>query len=227
MATAYFMELVVGMTDAQRDQDHLEMIVYNAPSIPDRTGYILGHTKENPVVPMIEIGRQLAGLGVDCIAIPCVTAHYFYDTLAESIYAPIIHVLRETAWQLKRNHVKTAGIAATDGTIASGLFQKELKAAGISSILPSAERQQDIMDVIYKDIKAGRPVQKEKLNAAFQEMRNMGAEVIILGCTELSLVKRDHKLGAGYIDVLDVLAAASIKLCGKQLKEQYRCLITT
>ena len=57
MATAYFMELLINMTDAKCDQDHLEMIIYNCPSIPDRTAYILGKSNANPVVPIIKIGR--------------------------------------------------------------------------------------------------------------------------------------------------------------------------
>ena len=47
MATAYFMELLINMTDAKCDQDHLEMIIYNCPSIPDRTAYILGKSNAN------------------------------------------------------------------------------------------------------------------------------------------------------------------------------------
>jgi aspartate racemase len=64
MATAYFLELVVAMTDAQRDQEHPEIIVMNIPSIPDRTAYILGKSSENPVIPMVTLGKQMKELGV-------------------------------------------------------------------------------------------------------------------------------------------------------------------
>ena len=53
IATAYFMELVVKMTRADCDQQHLDMIVYNCPSIPDRTSYILGRSKESPLPRML------------------------------------------------------------------------------------------------------------------------------------------------------------------------------
>lgn len=42
MATALFMKMIIEMTDAENDQEHIEMIVYNCPQIPDRTDYILG-----------------------------------------------------------------------------------------------------------------------------------------------------------------------------------------
>ena len=64
MATAYFMELVIRMTDAETDQEHLDMLVYNLTSIPDRTGFILGKTKESPLPTLIRAGQALAEQGV-------------------------------------------------------------------------------------------------------------------------------------------------------------------
>ena len=101
LATEYFYSLINKMTDANRDQDHIEMIIYSKPSIPDRTGYILGKSKENPIIPMIEVGRILGELGVDYIAIPCITGHNFYEVLASEIRVPIIHMVKETARELR------------------------------------------------------------------------------------------------------------------------------
>ncbi|MDW7659157.1 MAG: amino acid racemase [Bacillota bacterium] len=226
MATAFFLERVIGMTDAACDQEHLEMIIYNVPSIPDRTRYILGLSKDNPVPPMIRIGRRLVEQGVACIAIPCVTAHYFYRELSEAINRPIIHAIRETVGQLRQQGVKAAGVAATDGTLSGRLFQEELEQNGIRSIVPGLQMQQTIMDLIYQDIKAGQAADMERFDAVSDEMRRNGAETIILGCTELSLIKRDNLIGSGYLDVMDVLAKAAIITCGRPLKTEYTNLIT-
>ena len=78
-------------TDAQRDQDHLEMITYNCPGIPDRTSYILGESRENPVRDMIRIGKELAVQGAACISIPCITAHYFHFFFRNMYFNP--HIL--------------------------------------------------------------------------------------------------------------------------------------
>ena len=48
MATAFFMQMVIEMTEADRDQEHIEMLIHNCPSIPDRTSYIVGTSQENP-----------------------------------------------------------------------------------------------------------------------------------------------------------------------------------
>ena len=116
MATAYFMELVTDMTDAATDQEHLRMLIYSAPSIPDRTRYILDNTSENPLPEMLRIGNVLANQGAERIAIPCVTAHYFFEQLESGIGVPVINGVRETALHLKNHGITKAGIMATDGT---------------------------------------------------------------------------------------------------------------
>ena len=57
LATVYFMQLVVEMTDASKDQEHIEMIVHSRPSIPDRTNYILKRSEDNPLPHMLDIEK--------------------------------------------------------------------------------------------------------------------------------------------------------------------------
>lgn len=226
IATAHFMELVIRMTDAKSDQENLDMIIYNIPSIPDRTAYILDNSKNSPLPEMIEIGNTLAKGGADQIAIPCVTAHYFCDNLEHGIPVPIINGVRETVAHLKENGITAAGIMATDGTIKSGLFSRELEASGITPIIPSSNAQKAVMHLIYNNIKAGSEPDMDKFAFVKDELVAKGAKAIILGCTELSLIKRDYAIGAGFIDVMEVLAYQSLIKCNKAVKAEYRNLIT-
>lgn len=226
IATSHFMELVIRMTDARTDQQHLDMIIYHTPSIPDRSSFILDPSRPSPLEPMINLGRRLSEQGVGCIAIPCVTAHYFHDRLSDEITAPIIHAAEETAIHLEREGIRKVGIMATDGTVASGIFQRQLERRGITRVIPSEERQKDVMHLIFECIKANKPADMYRFRRVAQELRENGAEVIILGCTELSLIKRDHWIGPGFLDALEVLAQQAVVWCGAPLKETYRCLIT-
>lgn len=226
IATSHFMELVIRMTEADRDQEHLDMIIYHTPSIPDRSSYILNPSLPSPLDPMIELGQRLSEQGVGCIAIPCVTAHYFHEKLSTSIPAPIIHAVEETAAHLKAAGIRRAGIMATDGTVSSGLFQQQLELRGIEPVIPSTEVQKDVMHLIFECIKANRPADMTRFHRVARELRETGAEVIILGCTELSLIKRDEEIGPGFLDALEVLAQQAVLRCGAQLKDDYRCLIT-
>ena len=146
--------------------------------------------------------------------------------MAENIEVPIVHAIHETAVHLKKHGITTVGIMATDGTIRSKLFQQELLKHGIEPVIPGPDGQKCVMSVIYDDIKANRPADLKKFHRAADELREQGAQAIILGCTELSLVKRDCPIGAGYLDAMEVLARRCVLECGGRLKKEYRNLIT-
>ena len=226
IATAHFMELIIRMTEADTDQEHLDMIIYNRPSIPDRTGYILDPTRPSPLPEMIRVGNALSDQGAGLIAIPCMTAHYFHRELTRAIETPIVHAIHEVAAHLKKHGITRVGIMATDGTIRSGLFQRELVRHGIEPVIPGEMGQKCVMALIYDDIKANRPAEMDKFHFASSELREQGAQAIILGCTELSLVKRDYPIGAGYLDAMEVLAQVCVERCGGKLKEAYQELIS-
>ncbi len=226
IATAHFMELIIRMTEADTDQEHLDMIIYNRPSIPDRTSYILDSTRPNPLPEMIRVGNALTRQGAGLIAIPCMTAHYFHRELTRYIETPIVHAIHEVAAHLKKHGITRVGIMATDGSIRSGLFQRELQKHGIEPIIPGEQAQKCVMSVIYDDVKANKPAEMDKFRFTSGELREKGAQAIILGCTELSLVKRDFRLGAGYLDAMEVLAQTCVLRCGGKLKEEYQELIS-
>ena len=222
MATAYFMQLVINMTKAETDQEHLEMIIYNCPTIPDRTAYILGHSNDSPLPKIIELGKRLKEQEVSCIAIPCITAHYFHQELEEAIGLPVIHGIRETALLLKEKNVKTVGIMATDGTVQSRIFQEELEKLGMEALVPRADMQRKVMSLIYDDVKKGKePDLKSFFEIKDYLMEEEGVQAIVLGCTELSVIKRDYDLGDGICDAMEVLVKKAISICGKEIHPKY------
>lgn len=225
MATAYFMELITKMTLADKDQEHIDMFMISRPGIPDRTRYILGESKDSPLPAMIEVGKTLVEQQVSQIAIPCITAHYFHDELEKAIGIPIIHGIAETVQYLNERGYRKAGIMATDGTVRTGLFTTQLSEKNMTAVYPDAQGQAFVMDLIYEDVKAGRPVHMDKFTYVADQLRSKGAEVILLGCTELSMIKKEYSLQPGFLDVMEVLTKCCVERCGT-LKEEYRELIT-
>lgn len=221
MATAYYLELLIRMTDAGRDQEHPEIIVLNIPTIPDRTAYILGRSDESPLEPMVELGKQLKSLGATVLATPCITAHYFHEMLQDGIGLPLIHGIRCTAQTLFDAGVRKVGLMATDGTVQSGIFQRQVEELGMELVLPGEEGQRSVMALIYDQVKAGLEPDLTLFAAVRDELRTKGAQAVVLGCTELSLLKKGKNLGDGILDALEVLAKESVLACGKQVKPQY------
>ena len=220
MATTYFMRRIIEMTDASTDQENIEMLIYNCPSIPDRTGFILGQSQANPLPKIIEIANELERANVDYIAIPCITAHFFHEEIARSVYVPVSNGIKEAGEYLKAAGITRVGIMATDGTARTNLFDSVFSDFGIECMYPKAECQKLVMSIIYDDIKAGRPVDMKEFDLVKNQLL-----VVVLGCTELSIVKRDNDVGAKVVDIIDVLARACVIKCAK-LRPQYDSLIT-
>lgn len=216
MSTAYFYEMIIEHTYAQCDQDHIDIVISSAATTPDRTGYIVGTSKENPSVRMIDEAQKLVAFGAGVIAIPCNTAHYFYKDIQDHVSVPIINIIEETVKYCDTLGMKKIGIMATDGTVLTNTYQQTANEYGIECYVPSAQTQQLVMDIIYGSVKQGKDVDMQSFFKIADELKSKGCQRIILGCTELSLIKKNNKLDSFYIDALEVLALRSIVYCKKK-----------
>ena len=226
MATAYFLEMLTKMTAADADQEHIKVLIESNPQTPDRTKFILGLSDEDPYPMLLKSGQELKELGAEYIVVPCNTAQYFHDRLETDLDLPIIHLIRETALYLKERGIKKVGIMATDGTIRTNLYQDALSQYGIETVVPSEKAQEGVMHLIYNNIKAGLPPEMPRFNGIADELKENGAEVIVLGCTELSLIKRDKNIGHDFIDAMEVMSLKAIENCEAPIKERYKELIS-
>ena len=144
----------------------------------------------------------------------------------EGIGAPSVNAVKDTAGYLRERGVAAAGVMATEGTVFSGLFSRALMAEGIRPVLPGKNGQEQVSHLIYHNIKAGKPPEMDRFDTVDEELRRNGAEVVILGCTELSLIRERENVGKGFLDVTQVLARESILRCGKTVRQEYGELIT-
>lgn len=213
-ASCYLYQMLIDHTPATCDQDHLDLVISSRASTPDRTAFILGKSKEDPFAVMEQDGISLVNYGATVLAIPCNTAHYFYDRLAEALPVPVLNMPRLTVEDAKAAGCTKLGILATEGTLAAETYQLACQRAGIGWAAPSPEHQQGITAVIYDDIKQGRRADMGKFNAAVADLKAQGCDRAVLGCTELSLVKRDEHLGSFFIDSTEVLCRHALLACG-------------
>ena len=221
LATQLFYRMLIDMTDAECDQDHLDMIILNHASMPDRTDAIKSGRIEELYEALLRDVKKLEQNGAAAIAIPCNTSHMVLDRLQAKAGIPIINMIRETVRSIKedRKEVRKVGILATDGTVASGLYQKACTEAGMQPVLPSKTGQKLVMKIIYDGIKGGNPRDYNDFIKIEGELAAGGCEAAIMGCTELSCMKEIYRLPDYYIDAMEVLAAKCITICGKKLKK--------
>lgn len=219
-ATNTFYQYIIDRTDARTDQEHLSVLIFSDCAMPDRTAAILGTQAQKDEVyeRLLSDARMLEGAGCTAIAVPCNTSHYFLDRVQEQISIPIVHMIRETARLLVSQGKKRPGILATDGTIRTGLYQREFAAFGIYAAAPRPAAQKQVMSLIYDDIKAGKAGDPEKFAAFTKDLVEQGCDCAVLACTELSVFASEHHLSPFYTDAMAVLAQRSIEACHKPLR---------
>ena len=216
-ATATLFQKIIKTTPAKKDQDHLRIIIDSNPKIPERTLAILGKG-ESPLKQLQETLHNLEKAGAEIIAMPCNTAHYYYNELQASANVPIINMISETVASIHNSfpNIKKIGLLATTGTVKSRIYHKAI--TGMEVITPDDSEQEIVMNAIYgeRGVKAGFTQGKSR-NALLEVAKGLidrGAEAIIVGCTEISLVLSQEDLPVPLIDALQVLAEAVIREAG-------------
>ncbi|OGD55905.1 aspartate racemase [Candidatus Bathyarchaeota archaeon RBG_13_52_12] len=220
-ATADLYLRIIRATNVKRDQDHPRVIIYSNSKVPDRTTAIL-EAGPSPLPELIRAGKRLEEAGADFIIIPCNTAHYFIDQLQKELRVPILNMIRLSAGKAEESYpkVRKAGLLASDGTVKSGLYRSAYGVAGIDIMEPSPERQTEVMKAIYQYIKAGNLIDGGLLlHGVAKDLVAAGAEMIICGCTEVSLVLKEGDLTVPILDPLQILAEAAV---AEALQKEHR-----
>lgn len=211
-ASGFYYSGVTAHTLAERDQDHIDIIMLSHATLPDRTAAIESGDDAELVRLLQEDVKTLERLGVANIAIPCNTSHCFYDRIQAATNVPVIHMVRESvAYAVQHFHpVRKIGIMGTDGTIGTGIYDEECKKLSVEAVHPSSEMQKKVMYIIYDEIKSGKRGSEALFNEVYNELKGNGCDVVILACTELSVYKQYHQVPKDCLDAMDVLIRESI-----------------
>lgn len=210
-STAPFLDAVIRECQVQygarHDIDFPPILVYSLPTpfYPDRP---LDHeAMERTILGGL---RRLQEAGVRFIAMPCNTAHLYYDSLVRSLDVPLLHIVRETVAALDATPAPVA-VLATRATAESGLYLEPIRATGIEVV--ESPGWQDAIDRLLVEIKAGRP-RKEILPAwrdLLSSMAGAGARSMVLGCTDLGILVEAESGGLAAVDSSRCLAGAVVR----------------
>jgi aspartate racemase len=213
-ATADFYQKIIRATPAKADQDHLKVLIFSNPQIPDRTAGIQGQGPD-PLPVLVATAEVLIQGGADLLAIPCVTAHHYFDALQAAVSVPILHLIRETvtALQTEASQRRRLGLLATTGTLQTRLFERHFEPRGFSILTPDpAVQAAAVMEAIYAT-KGGGPEDgaRRLIREAAEHLRARGAEAVLAGCTEVPLILQDGDVPIPVIDPTWILAQAAVR----------------
>ncbi|MFD6276372.1 aspartate/glutamate racemase family protein [Streptomyces sp. NPDC060209] len=205
LACAHFYARLVGLTKADSDSGHPEVMLLSSPDVPSRLAHLL-EGGPSPVPALQRVARRLERAGSEVIAVPSLTTQAFLDEIAEAVAIPVVDMLTAVVEQLCAAGVQRPALAVTDGTRGAGGLHQALTAAGLTPVYPDQHVQARIQECVTL-VKAGRT------HAARVRFRTLAAapwaaagDAFVIGCTDLSPLQAD--LPPGGHDVGDLYARA-------------------
>ena len=210
-ATVDFYDKLVRATPARTDQDHLRVVMWADPTVPDRLAAVRG-TGTDPS-PWLEQGvRRLQEAGAELIVAPCNTVHAFLPEVVARTGVEFLSIIdTAVAAAVAADPASKVGLVAADGAVESELYQRALLAAGREAVLPSPSEQNELMRIIHA-VKSGEHGQSERdaLSVIFAALAAHGAGSVIVGCTELSVVVDDVRTDLRVVDAAEELARLTV-----------------
>jgi aspartate racemase len=213
MAGAAFASRLVALTPADRDQDHVPALLCNDPRVPDRSSARLGRGAD-PLEAMLAGLRLLERAGATLIAIPCNTAHLWFEQMAASTRVPLLHIVEAVCEDLAALGARgPIGLMGTPATLGLGLYQGPLEARGYQLLLPDEAGLAQCVAAIAA-VKANRmPAAFAPAAACIRGLQARGARTVVLGCTELPLAvphERRDSFDCVLTDSIDALARVAL-----------------
>jgi aspartate racemase len=213
LASAQFMVRLTLLTPARRDQDHIPAVLWSDPRVPDRTAARLAGG-EDPLPWLIRGLRGLEAAGCGAVAMPCNTAHGWFEAMRAATRLPILHIVDAAAEELRRQGIASGpiGVMGTAGTLAMRLYQDRLERLGYTCLTPDEATMERLVTPAIAEVKANRVgAAYAPLAEAARALMARAAGAVVLGCTEIPLgIAAGPALPFPLVDSIDALARAAI-----------------
>lgn len=162
---------------------------------------------------MTDAAKKLEQAGADCILIGANTMHKIADQIQLGITIPLIHIAEVTAKQIKKQGLRTVALLGTKYTMQLDFYKAKLAAFGITAIIPDEDEIEMMNKAIYDEMGKGvfLPSTKQKFLTIIHKLIGLGAEGIILGCTEIPILIKKEDCEVPVFDTTEIHADAAVE----------------
>ena len=214
-ATTLLMTRIINLTEAVDDRDHIPMFIDNNTQVPSRIKALIENTGEDPGPVLEKMSVQLENLGAQALAMPCNTAHYYADRIEKATQIPLLNMVELSVEKTaKLNNVKKVGILGSPAIKNIELYDKSYKNRNIETLYP--KDQPRLLEAI-RTIKSGKDEEKARqiLENTSHELVQNGADILLVACSEFSIITDSIPADMFFVDTIDVLAQAVVDFAGR------------
>jgi len=164
---------------------------------------------------LMAAGKNLKDGGADFVVLCTNTMHKVAAEIQDHINIPLLHIADSTARKIRSNNIKRIGLLGTVFTMEEDFYKGRLtQNYGLEVLVPEPDERKTINRIIYDELCLGNivPSSKEQYLKIIDSLVNMGAEGIILGCTEIGLLVRQQDSTVPLFDTTRIHAEAAVEL---------------
>lgn len=174
-----------------------------------------GYWQRNAVI-LADAAVRLERAGADFVVIATNTMHKLVPDIEKEISIPILHIADATADAIKRDGIKKVGLLGTRFTMTQDFIKDKLVDAGLEVVLPESKDMEFVNDVIFNELCLGKVLDssRDEYKRIIEDMKEKGAEGVILGCTEIGMLIKDEDSALPTYDttIIHATAAADMAL---------------
>ena len=201
-ATALLFQRIVAGTPAQDDCAHIPLLIDNDPLIPSRIAHLIEGNGVDPTAHLCRMAQNLEAADCSALAMPCNTAHHYAAAIQDSVGIPLLNMVQQTSAVLGAMGVQRVGMFTSPALKATGVYEKFFVRHGLKGIFPA----EDAATLgLIRAIKAGQSPDLSVMAAILDELKNSGSEVVLVGCSELSLYSASLPNDLPCVDSINVL----------------------
>lgn len=208
-ATILLQQRVLATVAARDDADHIPLLIDMNPQVPSRIAHLIEGTGIDPAPVLVEMARRLEAAGATALAMPCNTAHHYATQITSAVCVPLLNMVDLAVSHATQSVAQGAGlgILASPAVRLAGVFEPALERAGLTPLWPD---DTDPMLAAIRDIKAHGPTPGTQriLSDTAHALAARGAALILVACSEFSLLAPGLRGPVPVLDTMDVLAAA-------------------
>ena len=160
---------------------------------------------------LTEAARNLERAGAEFIVICTNTMHKVVPQMREKLSVPILHIADATAAELKKGGIGTVALLGPKYTMTQDFYKQRLLDSGIQVLIPGERDVELVNHVIYDELCLGqiRADSRREFARVIDELKEAGAEGVILGCTEIGLLVGQEDSSLPVFDTTQIHAKAA------------------
>lgn len=170
--------------------------------------------REDALATLTAAARRIEAAGADMLLICSNTIHTFADPIAASISIPLLHIAEIVATHLTQQQLTCAALLGTRYTMTKPFYRQRLAAHHHKILIPTPPQLYTVHDIIFDELVHGITLDtsRQRLLTICQDLKDRGAQAIILGCTELPLLLDQTQSPLPLLDTTKLHALAAVDL---------------